>query len=111
MLESANGFPSGAMHWHNNFRSHLFQALDRFIMNLFKHRAGEMKSAQNRINVLYPGNFLCIQGRINNTGMRAAGDDHQPLAGKINYKRLVVGNRILPYFAVYFHQSIGHLFG
>ena len=66
--------PTGAVLRHDDARIEFFQRLNRRRNNRLEDRAVEVKSADDRVNLIHAGKFARAIERIDDAGMTAAGE-------------------------------------
>ena len=65
--------PAGTVLRNNDFRSAIFQGFDCRCDDRLEHRPGQMKSADDRMDLIYTGQFPRASERVDNAGVTAAG--------------------------------------
>ena len=56
-----------------------------------------MKAADQRMNLVDPGNLLAVPHNVDNPAMPATGNNHQPAFGQINQHALI--NHVIRFIA------------
>ncbi len=54
-----------------------------------------MKAAQNRVQTITAGEFAHVVQRVDDPGMAASGEHHQPPSSEVGNKRLVVEHELV----------------
>src|SRR4029077_18866651 len=98
--QAIDAFDAGAMRA-ENLCGLIFLQFPRGPIDLFVFRVVEMKATNRAADRSGPDRFACKLKRIDQTGMAAAGKEHQP-ARSIEDERLIIGYVVLNPLVTYF---------
>ena len=89
-LKRLDGRPAGAVHGNKTFRINLFHLRDGIPDNGFKNWSREVEAADHTQDLLDSRQLSRIQHGVDNPGMGASRDDHNPLVSNLDRQGLVI---------------------
>src|SRR5712692_4258407 len=82
--------PARAMRRHDHFGVEFFQGSNSRRDDRLEERAGEMKPADHRMDLLYAGQFLGLSDRVDSPRVTTASEHHQAFLLDMHHHCLVV---------------------